>query len=509
MDASEETRPRASDPGDVNVTTDVEDTSASVSDDDGSEMDVTSDGGSTVRETNEQENDGDQGNTGKSGNTGIPGTSWERVGRRKRTTRIADSSASSGDGTQVKRSCPEPLTTFVVYIKGVGYDLAKEAMSHPISFKRTLFALSGKTGDIKLTKSCVRVTCLSLKQKTQLLNTVELNGKAVEVSEPWTSDTKPSASGNSSSSRSNRGIIFGISTDLSEEEIAEEVGAVSARRLVKWSGGQKEVTSNVVLSFSEELPQFIYLGFMRRKVKPYIPPPMRCHKCQVFGHHADKCSRNVRCVRCGLGHALDSCPVKDNIAEAVCVNCKGRHSAAYKGCPKYKEVSETLKVSVTDKISYRDALIKVRQSVLPQPMPVVRAVENPQLTSTPKEQRKPRVRPVRRQLISDSAVQQQTTGSPTTHLAGSTTEAGPVAATNTDLELNGNTTLSNIDFQKQITAYLLHTLDVVCGRASVEHAATVRADLYKLAMILFGTHESKVCFTPHCKRPTDDVQQTC
>ena len=63
MDASEETRPRASDPGDVNVTTDVEDTSASVSDDDGSEMDVTSDGASTVRETNEQENDGDQGNT--------------------------------------------------------------------------------------------------------------------------------------------------------------------------------------------------------------------------------------------------------------------------------------------------------------------------------------------------------------------------------------------------------------------------------------------------------------
>ena len=262
-----------------------------------------------------------------------------------------------------------------------------------------MFTLCGKTGDIKLSKSCVRVTCLSLKQKTQLLNTVELNAKAVEVSEPWTTDTHPSASGYSPSSRSNRGIIFGISTDLSEEEIAEEVEAVSVHRLAKWSGGQKEATRNVVLSFSEELPQFVYLGFMRRKVKPYIPPPMRCHKCQVFGHHADKCNRNVRCVRCGQGHALDSCPVKDNIAEAVCVNCKGHHSAAYKGCTKYKEVSETLKVSVTDKMSYRDALIKVHQSVLPQPqmqpMPVVRAVENPLLTSTPKEQRKPRMRPVR------------------------------------------------------------------------------------------------------------------
>ena len=31
-------------------------------------MDVTSDGGSTVRETNEQENDGDQGNTGNNNN---------------------------------------------------------------------------------------------------------------------------------------------------------------------------------------------------------------------------------------------------------------------------------------------------------------------------------------------------------------------------------------------------------------------------------------------------------
>ena len=56
--------------------------------------------------------------------------------------------------------------------------------------------------------------------------------------------------------------------------------------------------------------------------------------------------------------------VKDDLAQAVCVNCKGQHSAAFKGCSKYQEVSKALKVSVVDKVSYRDAVLKVKSGVL-------------------------------------------------------------------------------------------------------------------------------------------------
>jgi len=64
------------------------------------------------------------------------------------------------------------------------------------------------------------------------------------------------------------------------------------------------------------------------------------------------CKWQVRCVRCGKGHNLKDCPVKDNPAQAVCANCKCQHSAAFKGCVKYQEVSKALKITVVDKVSY-------------------------------------------------------------------------------------------------------------------------------------------------------------
>jgi len=44
-----------------------------------------------------------------------------------------------------------------------------------------------------------------------------------------------------------------------------------------------------------------------------------------------------------------------------CPNCHGSHSAAWIGCSRYKELQATLKLSVTEKMSYKDALIKVKE----------------------------------------------------------------------------------------------------------------------------------------------------
>ena len=46
------------------------------------------------------------------------------------------------------------------------------------------------------------------------------------------------------------------------------------------------------------------------------------------------------------------------------MNCKGQHSATFKDCSKYQEVSKALKVSATQKESYSDALTKVKSGVL-------------------------------------------------------------------------------------------------------------------------------------------------
>ena len=52
--------------------------------------------------------------------------------------------------------------------------------------------------------------------------------------------------------------------------------------------------------------------------------------------------------------------MKEDVHKAICVNCKGANSAAFRGCSKYQEVIKAMMVSVTQKVSYRDALIKVK-----------------------------------------------------------------------------------------------------------------------------------------------------
>jgi len=179
------------------------------------------------------------------------------------------------------------------------------------------------------------------KQKTKLLTVTEWGSKVITVSAPWgRANTLPNQG---QRKRLTRGIIFGVSAQLSESEIVEETKALSARCLTVYnSSGNKVRTGNVVLAFSDDIPEFVCIGYLRYKVKPYIPLPTRCAKCQGFSHIAADCKRQVRCLRCGKGHPVEECLVKDDLAQAVCVNCKGQHSAAYKGCSMYQQVSKAL-----------------------------------------------------------------------------------------------------------------------------------------------------------------------
>ena len=226
--------------------------------------------------------------------------------------------------------------------------MVKVALRHPIAFNKRFVEAFGVAGEMKLVKDSVRVTCTFPQQKTRLLQATMLGDKTIKVTEPWFKSDR-TMTGDGPSTRLVRGIIFDISPELSEQDIAEETKAKSARRITRWISGEKQVTRNVVLSFDTELPSHVVLGFIRCKVRPYIPSPLRCNNCQIFGHHAAQCKRQVRCVRCGENHNLTNCPIRDRPTEAVCVNCGDNHSAAYRGCCKYKEVSEILKVSVTKK----------------------------------------------------------------------------------------------------------------------------------------------------------------
>jgi hypothetical protein len=72
--------------------------------------------------------------------------------------------------------------------------------------------------------------------------------------------------------------------------------------------------------------------------------PVQCTKCQEFGHTKAYCKLAVVCVGCGANHRNEDCPNdKANAMLKRCSNCGGNHTANYKGCIVFKEISKQTK----------------------------------------------------------------------------------------------------------------------------------------------------------------------
>ncbi|GFV77962.1 uncharacterized protein TNCV_1161 [Trichonephila clavipes] len=107
-----------------------------------------------------------------------------------------------------------------------------------------------------------------------------------------------------------------------------------------------------------KLPSTIKAGYLNCKIRPYIPNPLRCFKCQRFGHSQTACRGQLTCSRCAsVGHVSSDCSL-----ELKCVNCLQPHSADSKLCPKWKIEKEIQTIKTNKNISY----IEARKLIGPQ-----------------------------------------------------------------------------------------------------------------------------------------------
>lgn len=274
---------------------------------------------------------------------------WESVGKgknaksRKRKKKETSSIEESESEEREKRRRQE-IMNVVVRFEGDG-GLKK---IDPIKLTKIL---KGKIGEVKYARilgdgnlliGCNNKDQMEKARKLTSVGKIKVL-KVVRVGEKRTNGCK--------------GVIYGVPIHVNVREIVESIKVEnstvkSVRRMTK--GVEKKETESVLIEFEEnEIPKQVYVGFVRYNVREYITKPMRCYKCQEFGHIAKMCKGKQRCARCGGEHEYGKC---GEGTKPKCCNCGGNHSVAYWGCEVLKKEVEVQQIRLKEKVSYADAV---------------------------------------------------------------------------------------------------------------------------------------------------------
>ncbi|GFR13935.1 uncharacterized protein TNCT_86891 [Trichonephila clavata] len=111
---------------------------------------------------------------------------------------------------------------------------------------------------------------------------------------------------------------------LPNSEIKEELasqGVEAVKRITSIKDGKTVTSPLFILTFSKHtLPESILIGYLNIKTRPYIPNPLRCFRCQSYGHGTASCRSVATCNKCSnTEHASEACTTE----RRKCANCKG------------------------------------------------------------------------------------------------------------------------------------------------------------------------------------------
>ena len=144
------------------------------------------------------------------------------------------------------------------------------------------------------------------------------------------------------------------------QEALESQGVEKIERMKRRIGNDLIETNRYILTFNRtELPRIIKITDWHHEIIDlYIPTPIRCLKCQRYGHLKKWCRREEEvCVNCGEpGHTSTMCS-----NDTKCLHCKGPHNAMNRKCPTYLFKCEVVATQTRERIPMHEAEDKVKE----------------------------------------------------------------------------------------------------------------------------------------------------
>lgn len=299
------------------------------------------------------EDSGDMEYVGSGEEAGLSGESREsawtdvrkKASQRKRKKKTDSSSGGTESEEEIGREKREGIPNVVVRFEGE--DGVKKLS--PLKLTKIVRDCIGEVkyvrvlGDGNLLVGCSNEEQVGKAKKLSSLGNIKVS-KVAKV-------------GDRSAPQGCRGVITRVPLEVEMKELVlnlqiRDKTVKSARRMTR--GVEKKETESVLIEFSgKKIPEELFFGFVKYNVREYIPKPIRCYKCQEFGHLAKDCKGTRRCARCGGDHEYGQC---GEGVQPKCCNCGGNHSVAYWGCEAMRREIDVQQTKVKEKVSYAEAV---------------------------------------------------------------------------------------------------------------------------------------------------------